>query len=324
MTSKDKIRRDLEGLSDELLGDLSSAERVQVFAKAAAQDNDEFIGKLWANTPRKQYEMPDLDARSGARTMFLLSALVHRELVRLETEMKVHKAERDRAMALVLLNETLSRLSHGQFNVDEYGNTEIPESWPDAYGPKYAPETSKLATKYRALFESTALELPIPEAERSPEYFPGLAAHSLLAYRDDLSHEAFEDLPAFSHSAVFQSEALLIHTVVEFYRTYQAWRVIAEDHIGISFDEFLGVAQSEKDRGGMLATANDTQLDEDQCETILSLHQLYLDAYEDVVEALCIHFNEETDGIIRLDEQVEEYAAALAPAIEDLLPADSD
>ena len=323
MTSKDTLHRDLKNLSEELLGGLSSAERIQMFAKAAADNNDEFIEELWATAPKKRYELPELASRSGARTVFLLSALVYGELVRLETEMRVHKAERDRAMALVLLHEALSRLSNGQFSVDEYGDIEIPDSWPEAYGPKYDPETSKLATKFRALFESTALELPISVAERSPAYFPELAACSLLAYRDDLSDEAFDDLPDFSHSEAFQSEVLLIHTVVEFYRTYHGWRIVAEDHIGISFDEFLGVAQPEDDYGGMFATAGGTPLDQDQCETILSLHQLHLDAYEDVFEALSIHFDEASDSI-GLDEQVEEYVAALAPVIEKMLSSDSD
>ena len=323
MTSKENIRRDLEQLSDDLLADLSSAERIPMFAKAAAENNDELIEAIWETAPRKRYEMPDPASLSGAQTVFALSTFANGELVRLETEMRMYKAERDRAMALVLLNEALSRLSHGQFSVDEYGVTEVPDSWPDSYGPKYDPKTSKLATRFREMFESTSLDLSIPEAERSRPYFPGLAATSVVAYPNDLSDEALDELPDFSHSAVFESEALLIHTIVGFYRSYHAWRIVAEDYIGISFDEFLGIAQAEDDREGLFATVDDRQLDEDLCETILSLHQLYLDAYEDVMEELLIHFDNELDGIASPDEQVEEYVAALTPVIEDLIPSDS-
>ena len=320
MTSTDRIDRDIGEVSEAVLGGLSSAERVRLFATAAAANNDEWIEQIWAHTPRKTYTMPDRTSQSAAKWVFLLSLYANGELVRLETELRTYEAERDRNVALVLLHEALSRLSHGQFSADAYGVTAVPDSWPDSYGPQYAPKTSKVATKFRELWDGTALELAIPEAERSRPYFTELAAASFLAYRTDLSHDALDDLPEFSHSAVFESEAWVIRTVVQFSCSVQTWRLFAMEHLGVSFDEFLGVAQPPDEEGGGFTTVDGVRLDEAQCDAILSVHQLYLDAYADVIEALCSHFEEEFDGVADFDEQATADAAKLAalmPAIEE-------
>jgi len=43
MTSIDDLKHDLKGLSDTVLGDLSTEERIRVFAKEAADGNGKFL-----------------------------------------------------------------------------------------------------------------------------------------------------------------------------------------------------------------------------------------------------------------------------------------
>ena len=59
MTHIDSLQRDISALSEELLSDLSSEERVRSFVTEAAEGNDEFLQQLADTTPKGNYTLRD-------------------------------------------------------------------------------------------------------------------------------------------------------------------------------------------------------------------------------------------------------------------------
>ncbi|UPM45289.1 hypothetical protein [Halocatena salina] len=103
-------------------------------------------------------------------------------------------------------------------------------------------------------------------------------------------------------------------TVVEFYECYYTWRILAENHIGITLDELLNISQPEEQPSeiftGMLS------LDSERCETMLSIMELYIDAYEDVLTSLAEHLGEKLpEGVTNIDTRAEKNAEQLATEI---------
>jgi len=284
MTSIDDLKHDLEGVSDTVLGNLSTEERIRTFAKEAADGNEERLEQLADTAPRKKYTATDLEYLNGVKKIGVLSLQARHELQKRYQVIDQHETTRDKQMALMLLNESLSRLSRGAFEIGEFGNFDAPahEDGEYAYGKKQAPDMAYLATKYRELWEDVPAELLVNEDDRAgtAEVFPALAAGGALAYPDDLSGEMFDDLDDDRISSeVYQSEVRLLNALVDFHTRFHGWRLFAEEHLDITLDELLQASQAEK-----LPFDEQTGpgwLTEEECRDTLERMQLYLDAYEE-------------------------------------------
>jgi len=266
------LKHDVKNVQDNVLGDLDAEERVRMFLKAAAEGQDDRIEMLRDSAPRYEYETRDLEFTHGAIEAYTLSRMANASLERLYTAMMMHEAGRNQYVAIVLLNEALEKLSQGHFTVDEYGNADTPASWPHDYGPQYDPDESRLAGKYRELWERNDLELAFDTEDRSRPYFAELAADGLLGYRTEVTDN-------YAPAGMARAETNLMETVVEFYKAFHTYRRLAEEHLGITFDEFLQASQAEKlpfdERTGP------GWLTEEECRDVLERMQLYIDAYEE-------------------------------------------
>jgi hypothetical protein len=308
MTSIDDLHHDLKGVSDTVLGNLSTEERIRVFAKEAADGNDRRLEQLADTAPRKKYTAADLDYISGIETIEKLSIQARHELQSRYQAIDQHETTRDKYMALMLLNESQSRLSRGSFALDEFGNFDAPDH-DDAeytYGKQSAPDTAYLATKYRDLWEDVPAELLVDEEDREIPRFPELAAAGLLAYPDDLSGETFDDLDDDRiPSEVQETEVRLLQALVDFHTRFHGWRIFAEEHLDITLDELLDIAAPERegDVGVMYGVAKITQ---NLCESTLALNRDYLEAYPALLEEWT---GDEID--VDLDARAQDYADAV-------------
>jgi len=271
------LQHDLKDVSDNVLGNLSTEERIRMYLKAAAEDQDERIEWLRDTAPRKEYTMRDLEFTEGAKEVYMLSMLANDQLERLYTAMMMHEAGRDKMVALVLLNEALEQLSQGHFTADEYGDVDAPDSWPHDYGPVYDPDTSRLAAKYRELWERNDLELAFDPEDRSRPYFAEIAGGSSDGYRNDVTEN-------FSPPGVAMAEDKLMQTVVGFYECFHTWRRLAEEHLDVTVAELLRATQLERQPFDTYTAPG--WLDEEQCREMLSGMNLYIEAYEEQMERI--------------------------------------
>lgn len=278
------------------------------------------------SAPRYEYETRDLEFTHGAMEAYTLSRTANASLERLYTAMMMHEAGRNQYVAIALLNEALEKLSQNHFTVDEYGDADTPASWPHNYGPQYDPDESRLAGRYRELWEENDLELAFDTEDRSRPYFAELAADGLLGYRTDVTDN-------YAPAAMARAETNLMETVVEFYKAFHTYRRLAEEHLGITLDELLQASQPEKlpfdERTGP------GWLTEEECRDILERMQLYIDAFEesrqevgemltkgapDVVDSLDDEDIAATGELMKeydLDDMVEEDVAKFAEKLED-------
>jgi len=131
-----------------------------------------------------------------------------------------------------------------------------------------------LATKYRELWDDIPAELLVAERDRAGtvELLPNLAASGLIAYPDDLSAEAFDDLNDDRISSeVYQSEVRLLHALVDFHTRFHGWRLFAEKHLDITLDAFLDIsAPEDEDKYGVGNIYDISEISEGLCENILS------------------------------------------------------
>lgn len=321
MTSIDDLKHDLKGVSDGVLGDLDTEERLRVFIKEAAEDREERIEWLRDTAPRYEYTATDLEYTNGTLKVSMMSLMARNQLYQNYQAIEHHEATRDKYMALMMLNETLARLSRRGFDVDEYGNVDVPEGADaeyNAYGDKQAPEISYLATRYRELWDELPLELLVDEDERAVKQFPGLAASGLLAYPSDLSGEMFDDLDDDRiDSEVYLTELRLLKALVDFHINFHGWRLFAEEHLEVSFDEFLN-APVPGDSGAS-APSGVVDLDEDLCRSVLSLNRDYLEAYPALLKEWA-----DADGLEECDEEVTADLDARAREFADGLAEDTD
>ncbi|MDL0123518.1 hypothetical protein [Halobacterium salinarum] len=321
-----ELQHDVKNVQDNVLGDLDADDRVRMFLKAAAEGQEDRIEMLRDSAPRYEYETRDLEFTHGAIEAFSLSSMANAELERLYTAMMMYETGRNMHVAAVLLNEALEQLSQGHFTVDEYGNADAPASWPHDYGPQYDPDESRLAGKYRELWEQNDLELAFDTEDRSRPFFAALAADGLLSYRTEVTEN-------FQPAAMARAEKHLIDTVAEFYRAFHTYRRLAEEHLDMTLDEFLQASQTERlpfdDRTGP------RRLTEEECQDVLERMQQYIDAYEEsqqkVGEVLAEGAPDAVDGLdddeitatgelmqqYDLDDMVEADVAELAEGLED-------
>lgn len=320
------LRHDVKNVQDNVLGDLDADERVRMFLKAAAGDQDERIEMLRDSAPRYEYETRDLEFTHGAIEAYTLSRTANASLERLYTAMMMYENGRNMHVAVVLLNEALEQLSQGHFTVDEYGNADAPASWPHDYGPQYGPDESRLAGKYRELWEQNDLELAFDTEDRSRPYFAELAADGLLGYRTEVTDN-------YAPAAMARAETNLMETVVEFYKAFHTYRRLAEEHLDMTLDEFLQASQPE--RRPFDERTGPGWLTEEKCRDVLERMQLYIDAYEEsqqkVGEVLAEGAPDAVDGLdddeitatgelmqeYDLDDMVEADVAELAEELED-------
>ncbi|SDK19967.1 hypothetical protein SAMN05216226_1411 [Halovenus aranensis] len=76
-----------------------------------------------------------------------------------------------------------------------------------------------------------------------------------------------------------KAEKNLMDTVAEFYRAFHTYRRLAEEHLYMTLDEFLGESQTQRlpfdDRTGP------RRLTEEKCRDVLERMQQYIDRYEE-------------------------------------------
>ena len=321
MTSIDDLKHDLKGVSDTVLGDLSTEERIRVFAKEAADGNDGRLEQLADTAPRHEYTATDLEYLNGIKKVGVLSLQARHELQKRYQVITEHETTRDKYMALMLLNESLSRLSRGAFEIDEFGNFDAPnhEDAKYAYGEQQAPDMAYLATKYRELWEDVPAELLVGEDDRAgtAEVFPELAAAGSLAYPSDLSAEAFDDLDDDRISSeVYQTEVRLLHALVDFHTRFHGWRLFAEEHLDVTLDDLLDISAPEgEDTVGN--THGIAEIDEQLCENILSMKRDYLEAYPALLEEWAGDMETDAEDVgADLDARAQNFADGLADAVD--------
>ncbi|WP_254538932.1 hypothetical protein [Halomarina litorea] len=319
MTSIDDLKHDLKGVSEGVLGDLDTEERLRVFIKEAAEDREERIEWLTETAPTKQYEATDLEYTDGIKRYSLLSLSARYELQTLYQAISEHEADRDRYMALMLLNESLRRLSRGGFEIDEFGRFDAPDhdDAEYAYGEKHPPDAAYLATKYRELWEDVPAESLLDEDDRSgtTKQFPGLAATGLIAYAEDYS--GFDDLEIDRiPSELARVEMLLAKTLVKLHVHFHGWRIFAEEYLDVTLDEFLGLTRPPEDTDMILSPAPSVpEITEENCENILSLKGDYLEAYQSIREEYADRLGmERPDPPLSLDDRAEAFAQAMGEA----------
>ena len=317
MTSIDDLKHDVRSVGDKQLSNLSTEERLRYFVKEAAEDREDRLEWLTETTPTYQYTATDMEYTDGIKKYSFLSLAARYELQTLYQGVTEREADRDGYMALMLLNEALEQLSQGHFTVDEYGNAEIPDSWPDDYGHKYDGEQSKLATKYRELWEDVPADLLLEEGDRSgtTEAFTHLAALGLTAYAEDYS--GFDDLEIDRiPSALAKAEMTLTKTLVKLYVHFHGWRIFAEEYLDVTLDEFLSLTKPPEDTDMILAPAPSVPAsDERLCENILALNEDYLEAHRAIREEYADRVGiERPDPPLDLDERAEAFAQAIGEA----------
>jgi hypothetical protein len=234
-----------------------------------------------------------------------------------------HETTRDKFIALMLLNESLSRLSRGVFEIDEFGNFDAPDhDYAEyAYGKEQAPDMAYLATKYRELWEDIPAELLVGEGDRAgtAEVFPELAAAGSLAYPSDLSAEAFDDLDDDRIlSEVYQTEVRLLHALVDFHTRFHGWRLFAEEHLDTSLDELLDMSAPEGDGEDVAGVTHGiAEIDEQRCEHVLSMKHDYLEAYPALLEEWTDDTDRDPEEIdVDLDTRAQNFADGLADAVD--------
>jgi hypothetical protein len=320
MTSIDDLKHDVRSVGDKQLGDLSAEERIRYFVKEAAEDREERLEWLTDTAPEYQYTATDLEYLDGIKQVGFLSMAARCELQQLYQAIDQHETTRDKYMALMLLNESLSRLSRGAFEIDEFGNFDVPDhdDAEYAYGKKRAPDTAYLATKYRELWEDVPAEFLVGEDDRAgtTEVFPNLAAAGSLAYPSDLSGEAYDDLDSdLVSSEVYLSELRLLNALVDFHTRFHGWRLFAEEYLDVTFDEFLHVATPPADDAPREAHGI-LEVDEQLCENILSLKSDYLEAYPSLVEEWAEDVDDAGEINTDLTARAQRYAEELGEKVE--------
>ncbi|GAB6880737.1 hypothetical protein JCM17823_30110 [Halorubrum gandharaense] len=325
MTSIDDLQHDLKRVSDAALGDLDAEERLRLFIKAAADDREERIDWLTDTAPTKQYEATDLEYTDGIKRFSFLALQARHELQTLYQAITEREADRDRYMALMLLNESLSRLSRGGFDPDEFGNFDAPDhdDAEYAYGETQAPDTAYLATKYRELWESVPAESLLKEDQRAraTQQFPNLAALALTAYADDCSR--FDDMDIDRIPPEFvRAELQLAKTVVHFHTRFHGWRIFAEEYLDVTLDEFLAIIRPPEAADSPLdpftGLPGVPTVDENLGENILSLKYDYIEAYqsirEEYADRLDMDAPDASDVPGGLDDRAEAFAQGIGEA----------
>jgi len=323
MTRITDLHQDVEAAQDTVLGGLETDERIRMFLKASAEDRDDRIEMLRDSAPRSTYEMPDLEFTEGTKEVYLLSMLANHTLERLYTTILMHEAGRDKHILAILLNQALAELSQGHFTVDEYGNVDTPESWPNPHEWMDDTDTARLAGRYGELWAERDLELPPSFDERVTPYFAEMATAGLLGYRHKL--DRLED--GLSRTAFIDEQ--LTSATAEFYVGFHTFHRLAEEHLDTTLDELLQATQAE--RSMFDASLPSGRIDEEACRDLLERKEIYLDAHEGVLEVLMDAAEEmdaedtdvfaedlglsKSDLDTEVDECLEEIVAALDYAV---------
>jgi hypothetical protein len=322
MTSIDDLKHDVKSIGDKQLGDLDAEERLRLFIQEAAEDREERLEWLTETAPTKQYEATDLEYTDGIKRYSFLSLQARYELQTHYQAITECKADRDRYMALMLLNESLSRLSRGGFEIDEFGNFDAPDHADAeyAYDETRAPDTAHLATKYRELWESVPAELLLEEDERAraTQQFPNLAALGLIAYPEDYS--GFDDLEVDRiPSELAKAEITLANTLVEFHTRFHGWRIFAEEYLDVTLDEFLDIIRPPEVADSRLDPFNGPSsvlsVDEELCENIISLNYDYIEAYQSIREEYADRVGMDAPDAANVPGGLDDRAEAFAQAI---------
>jgi len=312
--TKRSVENDLEDMSEEVLGGLNPGKRLRMSLEALADGDVDKHERLMETTPVKSYKLTDPEYTDAVQKMVLLSTTAMYQLRLQYRTLMSFEAERDKQVLAMLLNEALGRLARGDFGVDGFGNVNAGDhdEADYAYGKKQAPGTARLATKYRQLWDDLPFKLIVDESDRNINYFPELAAGGLLGYPDDL--DMFDDIEDDRiASEAYRGELRLTMAVVNFYTRFHGWRLFAEEHLGVTLDEFLDVTMEEAvEDDGVVAAM---EIDEKTCENVLSLKEDYLEAYPGLVRST-LKDEEEGDLEIDLDERAQKRADTLGEVVE--------
>lgn len=317
MTSIDDLHDDLENVSETVLGSLDARDRLRLFIEEAAADNGERVALLAKTAPEYEYRAPDLAYTQGVREVMATSLTARLDLQHALSAVRECERTRDLNVALLLLNEVLGRLSRDAFAIDEEGRiTAPPHGEADyAYGEKYPPDTVLAATKYHDVWRSVPAELLLDalDHDRTRPYWPGLGARGAAAADGGSTpdHGGGEagGLDGVV-SAVGRAELELVVALTDLYTAFHGWRRVAEDHLGVSLDELLGVTGPHHADLDNRAYSPSVLVDEVQCEAALALKQEYLDALPDL--AAVVHEGGDTDPGVDLDVRAQAFADRVA------------
>jgi hypothetical protein len=307
----DDLKHDVQDISDNVLGDLDTEERIRTFVRETAEGNEERLEQLTDTAPTREYTTPDLEYLHGIKKLGAVSLQARHDLQTLYQVINKTEQTRDKQVALMLLNESLSRLSRGGFDIDEFGNFDAPDH-ADAeyqYTDDYPSRVAYLATKYRELWEDVPAEFLVDEDDRAfgTELFPILGVNGSVAYRDDRSGEEYNELEYdYAKSDVYAKEVELLDAVVTFRTRYHAWKLFAEEYLDVTFDEFLAVSSVEEK--GAMHRAGMADMNEQLCENVLRTKQDYIEAYPVLME----------EKIARGFGELEEDAAESLPDAEEI------
>lgn len=312
--TKRSVENDLDDMSEEVLGGLDPGKRLRMSLEALADGDLDKHERLMETTPVKSYKLTDPEYTDAVQKMVLLSTTAMYQLRLQYRTLVSFEAERDKQVLAMLLNEALGRLARGDFGVDGFGNVNAGDHGEAdyAYGKKQAPGTARLATKYRRLWDDLPFKLIVDESDRNIKYFPELAAGGLLGYPEDL--DMFDDIEDDRiASEAYRGELRLTMAVVNFYTRFHGWRLFAEEHLGVTLDEFLDVTMEDAvEDDGVVAAM---EIDEKTCENVLSVKEDYLEAYPGLVRST-LKDEEEGDLEIDLDERAQKRAQTLGEVVE--------
>lgn len=270
---KRSIENDLEELGRETLTDLSVRERVRHILKAEAAGKEERKENLVESVPLKQYRLTDPDYTDAMQSLFLVVSHIARDLSYQRERIFRVEAERDRAVALLMLDDSLGFDSHT--------------------------EHDEVAKVYHALWEQG--DDGLEESEVIEEgYAAHLAAQSGFAHPtplDSFDDEFVEELPDTPPEPEFLDFRVVV-AVAEFYRIFQSARILAEEYLDVTFDE-------------LMAPVEDLAMSEKTCENILETSEEYVEEADRFVEEETDYGGLEDQARRRAEGLAEEFEGPL-------------
>lgn len=313
MVDVGSLERDLSELSAEVLGGLSSEERVHAFAKEAAAGNDAFLKQLADTAPEREYTLRDPLYFREIQNLGAISLQARFELQTRYQAISETNTALNMYNSLFLLNESLSRLSRDKFGIDEFGQLEAAAKSDEMSkgDDTVSRRTSYLASRYQSLWDDMPQELLV--RGRHEDFMQNLAATGLLGYPSDISWESYEKIPDDRiPSELRYTEMQLADALIDFYTRYHGWRMFAEDEIGITLDELLSISMLEPDgERRSVVPHRIPAVTERLCENTLSLNQEYLQALPNLVE-----YRGEDEEALDLEARAQRFAEGMAASVD--------
>lgn len=314
--TKRRVEREIDEAYEELLRGLSPQDRLRRLIKVDAEGDTEEAKRLFEFAPKQTYSHVEQEFLDAFEDVHMASWRANWHLDRCVQFIYRLECQRDRFVALALLNGALSKADDGAWSVDERGRLsgleEVSEGTES--DEKFDDEVSFLATKYRELWSELGVELLLDDEDRSHDPFADLATTGLIGYPLVSDDESPIDL------MILDAERRLCYTVAEFYRWFHGWRLFAEEHLEVTFDEFIRFGRPDADRPPGMVMADAFMLDEETCDHLLSLYGAYLESYPELIATMAERFDDidgpDDPADVDLDAQLEVIAEAIADELE--------